>query len=172
VPSSTTPNILFFIIIFYWLSYAIYLIPLPDSTSSSQGSTVGTGKSEDIQELVDEESKFTRLIAVFYIFGGIVSCVLILKRQNMGRYIAIGFSLIVLSKEAWHYGTGLSLKLLFYELKIAPGVVIRNEILRTVICILTIIHLTRPSVISEFNHRGSPFDSCYHNLKVKRRPVY
>jgi hypothetical protein len=109
--------------------------------------------SAEIRDLVDEESKINRLIAVFYIFGGIVSCVLILSRQNVGRYIAIGFSLIVLSMEAQHYSTGLSLKLLFYELKIAPSVVIRNEILRTVICVMTIIHLTRSSVISEFKQK-------------------
>jgi len=98
---------------------------------------------------------YTLFLSIFGTWSG----VLLLKRKNDGRKSAIVLSVFVLSirlLELLKSFPDLAERLRFVfvvMLKKQPLLVIQNDILLPLLCLVTIIYLTNPTVIREFKPR-------------------
>ncbi len=154
-----------------WISYLPYLYPTP--FQPHEGLKRFAKEAAEIPEWLKEEGGFggynqsdieaalkRDLVKVWFISlitctVGIAAGILILKRKNSGRILAIGmaaiplliraYSIIKSSRPLEHLQA-----LYFLFLKKHPVMVIHNDIIAVIIFIGTIIYLLRPSIAKEF----------------------
>ncbi len=136
------------------MSYIPYLFPLPFESLSTVQSSEQVKECVELRNSVIQENKNNWILMLLVICGGIVSGILILSRKNYGRVIALTFATALILIDIYHY-SGFSFKLIFSSLKAEPILFFRNEILRLVIGLTTIVYLTRSPVISEFKKKNS-----------------
>lgn len=168
-------SILGVIIIGLSLSYIHYLFPLPFRPQpgiqrlAKEGSQfpevikerlgIGGLSREEVENKLTKDFRFSWVISALLIALGISAGITIFRRKNYGRVCAIGVSLFLVLFKIWiilrsYPHIGERLKLLYVILlKEQPLLVIRNDILTTVVCIITVIYLTRRSVESEFQRK-------------------
>lgn len=175
VKQETWISIMGIIIIGLSLSYIHYLFPLPFQHRpgiqrlAREGSEfpevikelegVGGMSREEIEDKLTRELRFKWILSIVFIALGTSAGITILRRKNVGRICAVSFALFLILFKLWiilgSYPYVVErLKLLYLiSMRKQPLLVIRNDILTIVVCIITVIYLTRRSVESEFQNK-------------------
>jgi len=157
-----------------WISYLPYVYPTPFQPHEGlqrfakdvaelpewlkEEVDAGGYSQSDVERALKTERIKYWLISLITSAVGIMAGILILRRKNSGRILAIGLSSLLLSLRAYSIITSPSplerLSFLYFTfIKKYPVVVIHNDIIAVIILIGTIIYLLRPSIAGEFKTR-------------------
>ena len=162
------------ITVLLWVSYLPYLYPTPFQAHEGlqrfgrevaelpewlkKEADAGGYSQSDFERTLNKAHKVHWFRALMIYAVGILAGVLILKRKNSGRILAVSIASIMLLLRAYSIiksPNSLERLSFLYStfIKKYPVLVIHNDIIAVIILIGTIIYLLRPSIAGEFKTR-------------------